>query len=319
MGHWMMWDALLNSRGHSYNSRGYSDRGDYGNSYDTQYGGRREDSGVGFLPILFGLLLIGVLLLIGWIFYRKHSADVARNSPLVGNPSPSPASAQPGTVPEQLSPAMAEWITFPPGSFVVLSDSQSMDDSKKRGDGYNPIRYAVQSVGVATDIEGLATWALVHLDDRHQKLLLLVKCVNQETDYRLYYASEDFKADRREDVVERGDRWLFDAPKDESALKVADLRYGAELVLTIDGNALAYVNKQQGERHANYTETPSDGNHKLLATIVEYSTADDTENPELLIVEIGAASRRTGEIALYLGCSIRESEIDLLKAKASEM
>jgi hypothetical protein len=51
-----------------------------------------------------------------------------------------------------------------------------------------------------------------------------------------------------------------------------------------------------------------------VATVVEYSSRNDTENPELLVLEIGAANRSTGEVSLYLGCPILASEVSLTQA-----
>jgi hypothetical protein len=192
-----------------------------------------------------------------------------------------------------------------------------MEDSQKRGEGFTGIRYAVEGSALAEDSEGFGAWAMLTLNDHHQKLLLVVKSVDNEIDHRIYYPSDDFHPARREDVVKRGDVWLFEAPETPNDFDPADLQYTAEIVQKTQAGELAYVRKTEGERHAEYSETPArSGVQDLIATIVEYSTSGSTENPELMVLEIGAASRRTGEVTLYLGCPIRESEIDVLKALA---
>ena len=319
-GQWVMWTALMNSTAHA----GMYGPG-YGGYYGPGYGPSYHHSSL--FSSMLGLLIVGGIIVAAIYFYRKHSAEIATDS--IGsvwdrNPEPeaSSAAAPYSTAPSASRPrparrpaSLAPWLQFPPGSFITLSDSQSMEDSQKRGEGFQGIRFAVESVVVADDMEGLGSWVMLRLNDNHQRLLLVVKAVDAAIDYRLYYASEDFRPARREEVVRRGDTWLFEAPEDENAFDPADLRYTAEIVQSADGGTLTYVRKDQGERHANVTETPNPlGFTQQIATVVEYATADPTGNPELLVLEIGAASRRTGEIALYLGCPIRASEIDVLKA-----
>ena len=315
-GQWMMWSAIMNSGGHN----NYYYGSGYGPGYGGGYGAPYQHHSI--WPTLLGLLILGVIILAAIYIYRQHSDEIA--SSLDRNPQPDAfasyaTSARPmsSNIPPPVSrPAnLAPWLHFPPGSFITLSDSQSMEDSQKRGEGFQGIRFAVESTLVADDTEGFASWVMLQLNDNHQRLMLVVKAVDNAIDHRIYYANEDFRPARREEVVRSGDTWLFEAPKDANNFEPADLRYAAEIVQTIGERVITYVRKDQGERHANATETPNPlGLTQQIATVVEYSTSDATDNPELLVLEIGAASRRTGEITLYLGCPIRESEIDILKA-----
>ena len=314
-GQWMMWSALMNSGGHN----NYY----YGSGYGPGYGG-----GYGYAPYphhsiwptLLGLLILGGIVVAAIYIYRQHSDEIA--SSLDRNPQPDTfasyaTNARPmsSSTPVSRPASLAPWLHFPPGSFITLSDSQSMEDSQKRGEGFQGIRFAVESTLVADDTEGFASWVMLQLNDNHQRLMLVVKAVDNALDHRIYYANEDFHPARREEVVRRGDTWLFEAPEDEHNFEAADLRYAAEIVQTVGERVITYVRKDQGERHANATETPNPlGLTQQIATLVEYATSDATDNPELLVLEIGAASRRTGEVTLYLGCPIRESEIDILKA-----
>ena len=317
-GHWVMWTALLNSGG--ANRYYYYDNPGSG-YYRPTYA---SSSGSSFLSVIFGLMLLGVLIAIGMYLYYKHAAEVAdqyQTQPAYGGgyavPAPTPPISMSisHTPPPRRSASLAPWLNFPPNSFIVLSDSQSMADSQKRGQGYKGIRYAVEGTATADDSEGFGTWAFITLNDQHQKLLLMVKSVDEAIDYRIYYVNEDFTPARREDVIRRSDLWLFEPPQDENNFDPADLLYSAEIVRQTDAGELVYVRKPQGERQAAYKETPPrSGATDLVATIVEYSTAEATDNPELLVLEIGAESRRTGEVTLYLGCPIKESEIDVLKA-----
>lgn len=323
-GQWMMWNAIMNS-GHTNNyyygsggPGGYGGNGAYAPGYATPY---QHHS---MLPTLFGLLIVGGIVVAAIYIYRKHSAEIGSSMDMNPQTDSFSSTATAASTRSNMSmnraprPAvLAPWLQFPAGSFITLSDNQSMADSQKRGEGFQGIRFAVESTIVADDTEGFGSWVMLNLNDNHQRLLLVIKAVDTAIDFRLYYANEDFRPARREQIVQRGDTWLFEAPEDENNFEAADLRYAAEIVQTVDERVITYVRKDQGERHANVTETPNPlGFVDQIATIVEYSTADATENPELMVLEIGAASRRTGEVSFYLGCPIRESEIDVLKAGA---
>ena len=322
MGRWMMWDALLNSHPRNYyydSGPGYYGGGmGYGGGYSQPY---RSHSSSGF-GTLMGFVFVVGLIGIGMYFYYKRASDVEMERNFAANATPTgptsgwtPRESPSGVTVPAPNANLAAWSSFPPGSFIVLSDNQAMEDSQKRGEGFQGIRYAVESTIVAKDTEGFGTWILINLNDNHQRLMLMVKGVDNEIDYRVYYASEDFRPARREEVLKRGDLWLFQPPENENDYAPVDLQYAAEISLKTGESDITYVIKDQGERHADYTETPARGGlSDLLATIVEYSTSDSAENPELLVLEIGAASRRTGEVTLYLGSAIRESEIDVLKA-----
>lgn len=206
-------------------------------------------------------------------------------------------------------------MQLPLGSFVTLSDTQALEDARARGLGLRGIDYKVESVGVAKDLEGFATWVFVHLDDGHQRLLLMVKGDESHIDHRVYHATEDFRPAKREAVVNRGDTWLFEAPADERNVRPSHLHYAAEIPYSLDGQDLLYVRKEHGERHGEYTERPGLGGlGAMVATVAEYSTSDPTDNPELLALEIATVKNKTGEISLYLGCPIRASEANIVKA-----
>ena len=323
LGHWMMWNTLLNGGANHYYYYGSNQGYGGGPGYYGQPGGYGYSRGASIFPVIFGIMLIFGLIAVGMYFYYKHAAEVATQSEVQtgGYAAYAPPITPPSSMSVNRAPPMRKsaklqpWLSFPPGSFITLSDSQSMEDSQKRGQGFKGIRYAVERTAIADDTEQLATWVFLTLNDQYQKLLLMVKSVDEEIDYRIYYANEEFHPARREEVIRRGDLWLFSPPENENDFDPADLEYSAEIVQKTDSGELAYVRKDQGERHADYAETPNmSGARDLVATVVEYSTSESTVNPELLILEIGSASRRTGEVNMYQGCPISEAEMDVLKA-----
>jgi hypothetical protein len=266
---------------------------------------------------VFGFFVI--IVIVGgcvWL-YLRHTNKMA--SPLTGSSgighgfggSTNPSVPMSKNKPTNLD----NWINLEPGAFVTLSDQQALQDSKDRGEGLKGIDYKVESLAVAKDSEGFGTWVLINLNDGHQKLLLMVKGVDDFVDHRVYYESPEFRPDRREDVIARGDTWLFENGDSASPNAAASLHYAREINYSANGSEVRYVLKDQGERHADFKEKPSlSGASNLVVTIVEYSTGDPTDNPEMLVLEIGITSRRTGEVSLYFGCAINPSELDIVRA-----
>ncbi len=207
-----------------------------------------------------------------------------------------------------------DWFNLTQGSTVTLSDEQSLLDSKKRGFGLKPINFSVQKTVQLKELNDLATWTFVELNDGVQPLQLMVKEVDDKTDFFLYYQSEDFTPITRQKAIDRGDQWLFEAPGDSSNFNPLDLKYTNDLTQTVDGKDITYTRKPQGELNGMVHENPaSSGLNSLLGTIVEYSTKAETENPEVLLLEIGEKlNRRGGEITLYFGTKINSDEIEVL-------
>ncbi len=315
LGKWVVLDSILNSHRGGYaqqSQQPYSSPGPI-HSGSTAPVSRTASSSSGF-----GMGFIVILLILAacvWLYFRYS----AMKSPLTGG---NPGAISPDLVPRSASstPAskpstMESWMNLAPGAFVTLSDAQALQDSKDRGEGLKGIDYQVESLAVAKDSEGFGTWVLVSLNDNHQKILLMVKGVDQELDYRAYYQSPEFRPDRREEVIARGDTWLFEGAEMASPNAAGSLRYAREINYSNNGNEVRYLLKGQGERHADYNEKPSlSGMNDMVVTVVEYATGDPTDNPEMLILEIGVASRRTGEVNLFFGCPITQSEVDIVKA-----
>lgn len=325
-GKWILISSLLNSGGHAGYQPHYgaaaanpgaansaapdSNRSEQSSS-DTQ---RSRSGGGGFAFV--GLIVLVILVIVGIQIFRMsraprpgQNAD-AHLAALGRAPGPR-ADPTPRT-------ALARWLALQPGSFVTLSDEQAIEDSQKRGGGVHGIDYTVEQVGIAKDFDGFATWVLAQMNDGHQRLLLMVKGDDAHVEHRVYYASEDFQPARREAVLSRGDQWLFETPANAANPDPARLRYAAEIPYSIGGAELVYVRKDHGERHCEYVEKPElSGFGAQVATVAEYRTSDPTDNPELLILEIATAQRKTGEVSLYFGAPVRASEIDIVKTAAA--
>lgn len=211
----------------------------------------------------------------------------------------------------------SDWLNLKAGSTLALSDEQSLMDSKKRGFGLNPISFTVTRVTKVQEAKGLVTYIFVDIEDGVQPLRLMVKIVDENVDFRLYYKSEDFVSASRQTATSRGDYWLFQQPPDENNFTLLDLKYTIDIKQTIDNKEIVYSQKPSGELSGIALENPArTGLKNLLATITEYKTKQETENPELMLFEIGdKLNKDGGEITLYFGSPIHENEIQVLALK----
>ena len=77
---------------------------------------------------------------------------------------------------------------------------------------------------------------------------------------------------------------------------------------------IRYVQKPQGELQGTCLEdpVPSGETAPLVATIVEYVTDQECDNPELLVTEIGAADDEGGSITLLEGGPVNLAEVDII-------
>lgn len=311
LGNWVLLSAIMNNANRGPYQPQYAPSAESGNfSYGAP---RRESSEAGAVLAVIGLIVLAVMVSAG--VYMHRSGATMRSQPLDARFTPPSRRMQSMPPPMPGSGPLDEWINLPLGSFITLSDTQALEDARARGMGLRGIDYKVESVGVVNDLEGFASWVLVHLDDGYQRLLLMVKGDESYVDHRVYHASEDFRPAKREAVLNRGDTWLFEAPADERNVRPSHLRYAAEIPYSIDGQDILYVRKEHGERHGKYTERPGLGGlGEMVATVAEYSTSDPTDNPELLVLEIATVKNKTGEVAIYFGCPIRASEASIVKA-----
>jgi len=215
----------------------------------------------------------------------------------------------------------ADWYAVKPKSIITVSDAQGIQDSMRRGLGVRGIDYTVQSIARCNQVDGLSTHLLFTLGDSEQTTYLVVKIVDELVDLFLFFEPPGLPSGGRPELLERGMQWLFQAPQNPDNFDPADLRYTMTIhqsVPAADGQGaptdLTYVLKSQGELQANYTETPPRQGlpQEMLATVVEYRTEEPTDNPELLILEVGEQRSTQSFVRFFLGCPVKASEVDVL-------
>jgi hypothetical protein len=207
------------------------------------------------------------------------------------------------------------WRGVTLGSTITLKDKQAIEDSMERGNGMKGMDYMVKTVCRLKELNGLAEWNLFLLDDPEDIIWVMVKMVEQEMDFRIYFEHSQFEPGNRRDMMEQENLWLFNAPDNPDDFQYNDLKF-ADLI-RIDGDnddLLDYKQKGFKEMHCSCEIQPAlPGIKNPVATLVEYQTKEVCENPELLLFELGD-SEDGGLIRLMPGCNLGATEIDVLEA-----
>lgn len=223
------------------------------------------------------------------------------------------------------------WRNLKPGGMILLKDSQSIELGIYNKLGTSGINYRVKEVDRFDHLNaeghesGICQWIFARLTKAGiDDLFLMVKSVKgQEPECRVYYrpqvtADDDSKSDLvssgdRNDLIEAGHSWIF-AEEDLSQHTFVELTFTKEIKYSANEDSeTVYQQKPVGEVFANCVQNPNISEVGLIATIVEYASANESINPEALIIEIGAPENEFGgNITLYFGTPINLDEIDVL-------
>ncbi|GAB6904581.1 hypothetical protein DESC_740051 [Desulfosarcina cetonica] len=213
------------------------------------------------------------------------------------------------------------WRDVQPGSIVVLSDAQALVEAVRQGlDGDGGLNYEVKRILRVKSLNDLAEWMLLRLEGADD-VWLMVKIAGQAVDLRIYFEVPEFPAGNRADLIAAEMYWLFEDPGPDWQAKYNDLKFTDRIDIDQGpGNQgpatqTRYHVKPFGAQYGTCTELPSEpGAAPSLATIVEYLTADPTDNPELLILELGGeGDPHGGYIQMMLGCSMAPSDVRVFK------
>jgi hypothetical protein len=318
LGRWMLYSVLADAAMTSMLMRNHGYY--YGPSPGAYYGG-----GSGFLSSV-GMFIIIALIVAA--FLRKSQIKKA----LLGarpaddqKPDSTRFQNTQGSTPG--GNAMADlkdpsfWKDIKPGGVVVVNDEQAMMEAIKRGvDAEGGVNYEIKRVLRLNEVNGLATWTLLKLEGMDE-VWLMVKIVGQEVDHRIYFEVPDFSPGNRADMIAREMFWLFEDPGPDWKSAYNDLKFINTINIDTNpgGNAPAtrtsYQQKPFGPMYARCSEEPkqSEGD-EYLAILVEYSSADATDNPELLLLELGGEhGQEGGYIMMMLGCTAAIADLRVFK------
>jgi hypothetical protein len=215
---------------------------------------------------------------------------------------------------------------FRPGDIVCLSDRQTVEDLLEAGvpNAVNGLSLEVERVRHILQAEGLCDWHLADLSGGPQgqpKLFLLAKCVENDRDLRIYWIPDDFRHPQtRGDLIDAGILWLFEEPADTSNFRPCDLRFTEWICRDTEDGQAEYAVKG-GPLHGECFEFPRPPGvlQPQLATVVEYRTETDTDNPEILVLEIGGLDgsgnlvSEGGIVTFFQGANIGGNDISFIK------
>ncbi len=213
------------------------------------------------------------------------------------------------------------WRDVRPNDVVVLSDAQALVEAIRQGlDGDGGLNYEVKRILRIQEQNELGEWQLFRLEGADE-VWLMVKASGGQLDLRVYFEVPEFPDGNRADLITAEMYWLFEDPGPDWDSRYNDLRFAANI--TIDQAAddsnppttTGYQQKPFGAQYGGYTEQPQPpGADTLPATVVEYTSNDSTDNPELLLLELGGKDDpEGGYISMLLGCPIDPSEVKVFK------
>jgi len=220
------------------------------------------------------------------------------------------------------------WREIIPGSTITLTDEQSIADSIEQGKGVNAQDYIVESILTIRQDNGLAEWLLFNLGDDDQEMYLTAKIVDQHVDLLVYFEPDEFPPGNRADIINRDDMWLFEEPDDVNDFSFDELEFTKEITwineTTDNGNTIEkeilFKIKGQGIQYGICTHQPfKTGLNRVMASVIEYSTDIDYENPDIMVLELGGEKGDEGGlISMLIGCRINLTEVDVLKSRIEQ-
>jgi len=112
------------------------------------------------------------------------------------------------------------------------------------------------------------------------------------------FIAEFCEPGNRKDLIEAGCGWLFEDHPEEVTEGVNDIEYAD--TITSDATFRKKIHTFFGE---------SDGQ---LASLTEWNTEEEVENPEITALEIGD-TEDGGFIRVFFGCIVKKSEIEIME------
>ncbi len=207
------------------------------------------------------------------------------------------------------------WQEMKPGGVVVVNDAQAIVEALKQGlDAAGGLNYDIKRILRLNELNNLAEWVLLKLEGPDE-VWLMVKMVGQEVDLRIYFEVPEFVTGNRADMIAHEMYWLFEDPGPNWNSNYQDLRYINIINIDQAATKTSYQQKPFGELYAKCRELPKPPeSDEYLATVVEYSSTDKTDNPEMLILELGGEEgQQGGYIMMMLGCSVNASDLRVFK------
>lgn len=213
------------------------------------------------------------------------------------------------------------WQHIQPGNLVVLSDAQALLEAVRQGlDAEGGLNYEVKRVLRLQELNDLAQWVMLRLEGADE-VWLMAKIVGAEVDLRVYFEVPELPPGNRADMIAREMYWLFEDPGPDWQSRYNDLDFARMITLdqapaeSTTATSTHYQQKPWGTLYASCQEVPPGATGKPYpAAVIEYHTEDPSDNPQLLLLELGGEQDTDGGyITMMLGCTMDPSELRVFK------
>ena len=211
------------------------------------------------------------------------------------------------------------WKSVTPKSLVHLSDMAALEASQAEGRGLNGMDYSIKEILSVVEKDQLCEWLVFKLFNPSQTLYLVVKCVGDDVDLRMFYNPESIVVGNRQDQINNQNVFMFENYKPHSHNNLLGLKYTSQINWTFDyGNGpeeVVFNQKGNMELTGDASYSPArNRNDQYVATISEYLAEKETPEPEIMIIEVGSAvNKKGGSILLLVGNPINEFEISIVR------
>ncbi|MHA1469525.1 MAG: hypothetical protein ACTSSP_03055 [Candidatus Asgardarchaeia archaeon] len=177
---------------------------------------------------------------------------------------------------------VAQWQQLKIDDIVQLSDEQTlsflMDEGHK--DIANGADFTIKRRRVITCQDAPIKWIILDIEFGDILWYLIVKIIKHEFELKIMYIPDDFEEGNRADMLDSGSDWVFEKADFENC-ELPSLVFSQKIFQNDDGQDEDIVYVTEGPRYGLCME---DG-EKSFATVVEYETKSDCENPESLTLE----------------------------------
>ncbi len=174
---------------------------------------------------------------------------------------------------------MSYWENTKIGDLIQLSDEQTisflMDNGCENLD--HGADFEVTRKRIITAQNSSSSWLLIDISLKDFLWYVIVKSTGAEVDVKVCYMPDNFTEGNRQDLLNNDLHWIFEQPDDKDDFDLAELPFSS----TIEEDEGAVVFSTEGSEYGECRE----GGDRSFATVVEYVTQSDIENPEMIIFE----------------------------------
>ena len=171
------------------------------------------------------------------------------------------------------------WENIQINDLIQLSDEQTIE--YLMGEGVEHIEhgadFTVTRKRVITAQDGPTKWFIYNICLADFVWFVVVKAAGVDFDVKIYFLPGGFEEGNRDDIIDNDFAWLFEEPEDTDNYESSKLAFTSEF--EEDDDTIFKVEEVV------YGEC-KEGSEKSFATVVEYLTSSDIENPEMMVLEL---------------------------------